>query len=243
VEFHYLDRPVVESVDPGSPADKAGIRSGDALLEIDGRDMRDSGIVFSQILHPGATVPIKLVRSGQPRVFRVVVERRPDVLANSPCPWIDATLAIALTPLPRAVVQLQPREGDEAAVRRFMVGRAGTPADSASVVRAAPLAPSVYAGPSYAGGVSTVAGLLVMAMNRDLGKSFGVDDGLLVLQSLPGTAGYRAGLKSGDVLLKANDVNLTSWRVLERLVRQAAEREVKLSVFRDRQAQTVVLRW
>ena len=35
----FLESPIVASVDPGSPADRAGVRSGDVLMEIGGRQL------------------------------------------------------------------------------------------------------------------------------------------------------------------------------------------------------------
>ena len=57
------------------------------------------------------------------------------------------------------------------------------------------------------------------------------------------TPAQQAGLKGGDVLLKANDQRLTSPRVLERVLNIAADREVKLTILRQKQQQTVTLKW
>ena len=59
------------------------------------------------------------------------------------------------------------------------------------------------------------------------------------------TLAERAGLRGGDVLLRANGRALTSPEVLHRVARQASagESQVKLDLLRDRQPRTITLRW
>ena len=103
----------------------------------------------------------------------------------------------------------------------------------------------VYAGPliPFASGGGIVAGARLMTMNPDLGANFGVDEGVLVLQVAPGTPAQAAGLKSGDVLLSANDHPLTSTNALQREMSLSSERSVKLVFMRRHEKQTATLRW
>src|SRR5438093_5468017 len=58
---------VVGAVEPGSPADRAGVRPGDEILSLDGKVRPDWQDVFNIILtSPGANLPVVLQRKGQP---------------------------------------------------------------------------------------------------------------------------------------------------------------------------------
>lgn len=68
---------VVTPID-GSPADRAGLRSGDLLLEIDGRQVE--GGTLEEVIERmrgfvGSTVQITIERSGEPEPLRFVLER------------------------------------------------------------------------------------------------------------------------------------------------------------------------
>jgi S1-C subfamily serine protease len=95
----------------------------------------------------------------------------------------------------------------------------------------------------YASGTSIVAGAQLMLMTKDLSEVFGVDHGLLVLKVVPGTPAHRAGLKGGDVLLRANKLRLTSPRVFERVLGVSPDGAAKLIIRRQKQEQVVTLKW
>lgn len=62
-----LDRPrgaLVSSVEPGGPADKAGVKAGDVILKVDGKDIDRSAQVPSIVaaIKPGATADLEVWR-------------------------------------------------------------------------------------------------------------------------------------------------------------------------------------
>lgn len=71
---------LVVEVIKDTPAEKAGIRSGDIITELDGRHVKDpnelSRIVASTA--PGKTVAVKLFRDGNDKVIEVNLEKRVD---------------------------------------------------------------------------------------------------------------------------------------------------------------------
>ena len=68
----------VAGVTPGSPAEKAGVKEGDVLLKLDGKDVANlqgfSGILRG--LTPGQTVKVVLSRGGQEQTLDVTVVER-----------------------------------------------------------------------------------------------------------------------------------------------------------------------
>jgi S1-C subfamily serine protease len=68
----------VAGVTPGSPAEKAGVKEGDVLLKIDGKNVANlqgfSGLLRG--LAPGQTVKVVLLRGGQEQTLDVTVAER-----------------------------------------------------------------------------------------------------------------------------------------------------------------------
>jgi carboxyl-terminal processing protease len=63
---------------PGSPAEKAGLESGDQVIKIDGEDMTglDGSLVIRKVLGPaGSTVVLTIQREGEPNPFDVTITR------------------------------------------------------------------------------------------------------------------------------------------------------------------------
>jgi predicted metalloprotease with PDZ domain len=69
---------VVESVTPGGPADKAGMKAGDTITEFDGERVR-SVVQFSRLVQettPGHSVAVAILRGGGRVNVTVAPERR-----------------------------------------------------------------------------------------------------------------------------------------------------------------------
>jgi len=67
---------LVGEVTPRSPAAKAGVQSGDVVVEFDGKPVRDSRQLRLAVgrAKPGETVPLKIVRDGDSKTIRVTVK-------------------------------------------------------------------------------------------------------------------------------------------------------------------------
>ena len=70
---------IIAGVIRGGPADKAGIKLGDVLLEIDGKAVSDSAGMLNLIaqLKPGGTATLKLLRAGKRIELAVLIGKRP----------------------------------------------------------------------------------------------------------------------------------------------------------------------
>jgi serine protease Do len=71
---------LIADVIPGDPADEAGIRPRDIVLEIDGEKIKNSRELLKKVanLQVGQIAAIKVLRDGKPKVFDVKVARRDD---------------------------------------------------------------------------------------------------------------------------------------------------------------------
>ncbi|MCL4543513.1 MAG: S41 family peptidase [Chloroflexi bacterium] len=73
-------RPVIVAPIPGSPAQKAGLKAGDIIIAVDGKDTlhQDFTTVGSEIRGPqGSKVQLKIERPSEGRTFNVTVAREP----------------------------------------------------------------------------------------------------------------------------------------------------------------------
>ncbi|WP_127475394.1 DegQ family serine endoprotease [Sulfurivermis fontis] len=145
---------VVTQVTPGSPADKAGLKSGDIITQLNGRAVRDAADVRNVIglLRVGQKVEMKVMRNGKAHNIRAVVEQ------------------------PRATAiggdKLHPR------LAGAVIG---------DIIEGMPL--------------------------------YGKIDGVVVLEVEPGSPSWRAGLRSGDVIVQANRQNTANLAALSAVVR------------------------
>jgi hypothetical protein len=69
---------MVSKVEPGSPADKAGIRVGDVLTSVDGKDVESSWDVMAKVrgLEEGHQVPVEIWRGGKAQNLTVTIAEK-----------------------------------------------------------------------------------------------------------------------------------------------------------------------
>jgi serine protease Do len=224
-EFYvrYLSYPEVESVEPDSPAERAGIMRGDLLLAFNGQDVTGRAISMTRLLQPKHRVVIRLERDGETRDFPVVVGRAPRTFAVR---MNDFTVPAA----PMAAAPPAPVSGP----RVTIIAR---PPE----YPAAPVAPRMFFY-GFDSDLAPVAGAVMNSLDADLGRALGVDRGVLVLKLSPGTPAADAGLRAGDVIVRAAGTAVSSVGELRRtLERHSADASVELQIVRDRKTRTLKL--
>jgi serine protease Do len=77
---------IVDSVKPGGPADKAGVRSEDVLLALNGKPIKDGDDLVNRVsdMPAGTEVSITLDRRGQKFEKKLVIEEREKVFSDEP---------------------------------------------------------------------------------------------------------------------------------------------------------------
>ncbi len=82
---------IVNKVRPKTPAEEAGIKEGDLIIEFDGKKIRDSGALVLMVTQTPVGTPVNLVvmRDGERKVIELTLAERPDpseFLSQSPQP-------------------------------------------------------------------------------------------------------------------------------------------------------------
>ena len=80
---------------PGSPAEAAGLRSGDAIIALDGKDMTgvDPELVRKQVLGPAGSVVTLTIRRGEETPFDVKITRAKIVVKSADGKMLDNGIA------------------------------------------------------------------------------------------------------------------------------------------------------
>jgi serine protease Do len=80
-EFKLKDNTgaLVGDVVAKGPADKAGLKDGDVVLEFNGKQIADSRRLRLCVgeVRPGTTVPVKVLRDGSAKTLKVTIEQQP----------------------------------------------------------------------------------------------------------------------------------------------------------------------
>lgn len=79
--YHY-GYPAVASVEPGSPAEHAGIVAGDTIVAYDSQDVLYRKIVLAKLLSPGRRLNVRVRRNGTTKDLAVRIVDRPQTFVD-----------------------------------------------------------------------------------------------------------------------------------------------------------------
>jgi serine protease Do len=204
---------VVETVEPGGPAEKAGVKTGDTITEFDGEKVR--GVrQFTRLVQEtpaGRSVAVALLRGSQHLTVNVTASR---ASLND-----DFALRLLETPL-RPAMPMPPEPP-----RAPRAPEAVTPPVPLDMFR-------VASGRSL--------GVSLETLDEQLAQYFGVKDGVLVRSVEEGSAAAKAGLKAGDVITSVNTRRVYEAQDVNRaLARTDGSGAFALEIVRDRKPQTL----
>ena len=206
---------VITDVDSGSSAEKAGMKTGDAVTEFDGERVR-SARQFTRLVQEtpeGRSVQAVLSRGGQRVTVNVTPERNTfggdfgmRLLEARPTP--PAPPASPAAPrAPRPPAFLSPAMPFESPLMRLTGRRLGVTIES---------------------------------LDSQLAEYFGVKDGVLVKSVADGSPAQKAGIKAGDVMTGINGTRIYDVSDVNRTMdRLDPNGEFTVDVVRDRKTQTL----
>jgi serine protease Do len=90
--YGFKNGVLVQEVTPGGPAEKAGLKAGDILTTIDGRQIKDGDDLVNEIAsrRPGSSVRLGFLREGKQTDATVTIGDRDKVFAERGSPQADS---------------------------------------------------------------------------------------------------------------------------------------------------------
>lgn len=235
--------PEIETVEPGSPAEKAGIRRGDVIMEMDGRDLSDASFSMTDLLRPGARFPIRVKRGVETRSLTVTVEPRPADFRPT-CGWEDDVLTRAFEPGNGFAFFISPDvSGRSVEENPFEIEALPKGQQGPRVAVFGGAMARVQAPGAGGSGFRFYAGAQFAQLNEGLSNLSGAMRGVFVVDVARRSAAAQSGLQAGDVVVSGGGQAVNSPFDLVRLMERTEARELKLQVVRMRKNEVVVLRW
>jgi S1-C subfamily serine protease len=218
----------IEDVDPDSPASKAGLQSGDVVVEVDGERVR-SARQFSRLIQEsptGRSVTLGVMRDGARQNVEVTPESRTHSFNfDFDADRIGREVERSMRDLEPRLRELEPRLRElEPRLREF---RFNGPFDF---------------DPDGLPRITSPRGRLGVQLNEltpELAAYFGAKDGgVLVARVTPDSPAAKAGLKAGDVITSVDGDRVRDTDDLVDELRDK-EGEITIGIVRDKGESTV----
>ncbi len=242
----FAYQPII-SVDPGSPADRAGIVPGDLLVAYNGVDLFNHDFDLNDILVPRKRVDITVRRDGETKNFTLVAAAVPEDVARRRVE-MDRVANIELK-LGRGMMIAGDGDGGfgGSGERPMTVGAFGSGGSVVAAAGASARAPMAQ-GAGFGTSVRAVPippqkmifiaphglfGANLSNMSDELARVLKLRKGVLVNEVPEDTPAYRAGLRTGDVIITAENDSVATVGALQDVVfRHAAEHSTDLQIVR-----------
>lgn len=225
----------VDTVHASTPAEKAGFREGDLVVEFDGERVR-SAMQLTRLVHEtpeGRQVTVAVMRDGKRQTLQATPEARASFDGNAWSGDVMRELERRLQELPREYYEMpkqfpvmppefnfryddQPRRFEYRLPERFE-----------------------FRGPDMLMGSRPRLGVSLQSLTPDLQEYFGAKNGGALVSSVqPDSAAAKAGIKAGDVIISIDGRQVSDANDLMRELR-ALKGEITIQVLRDRKPLTL----
>lgn len=225
----YFDYQPIVSVDPESPAQRAGVAPGDLLVAYNGVDLKGHRFNLTRMFTPDEKLSVTVRRDGETKDFSMTVAKAPQqVLIRrrdlDAIPDGDVRIAGTMHAVPT-------------------IRNPGTPGTLMITAQPNSDAPGNFLF-KFLPAQSGVFGAHVLTLSPELAKKLKLSAGLLV-DEVPGeTPAFKSGLRTGDVIVSASGQPVSSVkRLLELLMLRDTDRRVALVVMRDGKSHPLSVSW
>jgi len=228
----YFDYPAIISVDPESPAKRAGIVPGDVLIAYDGVDVKGHRFDLTQMLVPEKKLSVAVRHDGEPKEYTLTV-------AQAPVQLYPGQLEPGGRGQQVFITRSGPGAGDVA--RGDLVFQSPVPGGSVGAgSRPGVLIPlrTFFLSPNGA------FGAVLSTVSPELARTLKLETGVLVNDVTDETPASVSGLRPGDVIVSVAGQSVASLPALQEILKvRRAERAVVLDVVRDKKPRKVTVNW
>jgi serine protease Do len=217
--LHEVRGVAIEKVIEGSPAEKAGLQSGDVIVRLNDEEITSVRKLTRLLgeISPDHSVKLTVVRTGGEREVTATLGKRPTPRfaegAFSNMPGVPFPPLAQFPPfprtdrLPRLERTLPPGAPGESLVWSFGSGRR--------------------------------IGVGVTTLSKQLSEFFGVAGGVMINEVRADSPAAKAGLKAGDIIVEADGKELKNEGELIRAIQEKKEGDISLTIIRDRNRQII----
>jgi membrane-associated protease RseP (regulator of RpoE activity) len=238
----YFKYPEIISVEPNSPAQRAGIIPGDVLVAYDGNDVVSRRIDVGQLLVPDRRMAVTVQREGESKEFSMVVAKAPMRITfrrnddpGEPFPMAGELRAGGAgggtwtrgVPMPA-----RPDQPERVLIVGGVQGGAGV---GSGDVR--------YAMP-FSFGPNGVLGALLMTVTPEFARVSKLREGVVIQDCPEDSPAYRGGLRTGDAIVSVGGQAVTrTTDVRSVLYAKRNERATVFQVLRNQKSVTLTVKW
>ena len=223
----------VEKVVDKSPAQAAGIQAGDVIVKFDGEEVTSARKLTRLIgeVDPDHQANLTVLRGGREQTITVTVAKRPMPEFNNgnfqfDMPDMGSMKLPDLKNLPQ--LQNMPDLQNMPELQNMPNGQFR----SFSLPNG-----QGWAWSAVQGGRQIGAG--VTPLTKQLAEHFRVDSGVMVTEVRENSPAAKAGLRAGDIILKADDRTIMNQADLVRAINDKKEGEIRLTIDRNGSRQTI----
>ncbi|HUR99693.1 MAG TPA: PDZ domain-containing protein [Pyrinomonadaceae bacterium] len=206
----------VEKVVAGSPAEKAGLQSGDVIVRFNNEEItsvRKLTRLLGEVA-PDHQARLTVIRGGGEREITATLGKRPTPKFEEGA-FAMRTPGFERVPFPSGEMPALPP-------MRSIPSIPGTPD---------PLVFQMNSGRRI--------GIAITSLTKQLSEHFGVENGVLVTEVRADSPAAKAGLKAGDIIVEVEGKEVKSDIDLIRAINDKREGDVTLTFIRDRNRQTI----
>jgi len=226
-------QPII-SVDPGSPADHAGIAPGDLLVAYNGIDLINHEFNISDLIAPKKRVDVTVRRGAELKDFALTVANPPEEVVRRRMDMNDKFFRFEI-----------PAQGGVAigdGPRPVMIEPGARAGRGFGTVRAIPVAKSFFMSPNglFGANLSNVSDDLAKALQLPKG----LHKGVLVNEVPEDTPAYRDGLRGADVIITADgDSVSTVGQLRDLLITRFGDHSAEIQVVRQQKLKKLTVSW
>jgi serine protease Do len=232
----YLAYPSVLSVDPDSPADRAGIAPGDLLVAFNGLDVVGREFDLTKLFVPEKKLGVTIRRDGETKEFSLDIVRAPQRIASR---------RIELAKIPGSPlvgvmrIDVDKPDAPEPPPRvRVRTGEAGVTLPRNAVPA------MLMAGRFNIITPHGVWGANVSPVGADLAQVLKLERGVLVNEVPEESPAYKSGLRAGDVIVSASGQPVTTLGQLQdQILSRLGDRSIVLQVMRTHKPARLTVTW